>query len=173
MKYCVHCGTAIDEQANYCRACGGKQETAFVSAAEGVWAAAPADPPENETVQPSFVPPAAPNPPTVQSEPQANYGYDGAGWQQPTPAQPGIPQKKKSNGLAIAGFVVALCSVLFLAVPLMGVFVSLVALGLSVAGMLVARQKNGADGMAVAGMVISIIFCLTSVYYMIRYWTLF
>lgn len=68
----------------------------------------------------------------------------------PTPAAPA----RKVNGLAIAGFIVALLS-LYLGVYFC--IASIVGLVLSIVGMCLSKKYNSCNGLAIAGLVISII----------------
>ena len=175
MKYCANCGIAIEDEVRFCPGCGKKQDEAPET---------PADPQKNVSTQPKESanessgeqppipptyaspiqqPPYTPPSPPPSAPPAGNPGYwQGGGSVQHSYIQP----KQKSNGLAIAGFVVSLCTILFLAVPFIGLIMSLIALGLSIAGMVVANRNEGAVGMAVAGLVLSIIFLITTAYIM-------
>lgn len=169
MKYCINCGAAIADQMKYCPECGAKQAAPLgtpsnVLEDEHAGVGAPAQP----DVAAHQVTPPAPGMETPSVPPTAGNGH----WQgTPSQMQPPYQQqlKPRSNGLAIAGFVVSLCLVLFVAVPVVGVVMALVSLGLSISGMMIANRNEGAIGMAVAGLVLSIIFGLTSVYYFFRF----
>ena len=177
MKYCANCGAAIDDQVRFCPECGMKQEE--TAAAADSQKDVPVEQPKGtETGYKNEQPPAPPTntpptqssyapPPAPPAAPVGNNGY----WQGGVSAsmQYSYPQpqpKPKSNGLAIAGFVVSLCTILFIAVPVIGLIMSLIGLGLSIAGMVVANRNEGAVGMAVAGLVLSIIFLITTAYVM-------
>lgn len=141
MKYCINCGVPLEDSMRFCSECGAKQQVEQTQ--------------ESGAGQPGGF--------GGNTPPQYQPPYGGAS----TSPYGGVPSKPKSNGLAIAGFVVSLCAVLFVLVPVAGLVISLVALGLSIAGMTVASHTRGASGMAIAGLVLSLIFTLTSIYYLI------
>lgn len=66
-----------------------------------------------------------------------------------------VPQRPPSNGLAVAGFVVGLVSVFM---PLViGFVMAGVGLGLSIGGLVRAGRIAAGSGLAVAGLVLSIV----------------
>ena len=69
-------------------------------------------------------------------------------------------QEKKTNGLAIAGFVVSLCSLL---INLAGI-VGLTGTILSAVGLAQAKTKNSGKGLAIAGLIIGIFSILYGIY---------
>ncbi|MGI6498514.1 MAG: zinc ribbon domain-containing protein [Oscillospiraceae bacterium] len=167
MKYCINCGAETEDYMKYCPVCGANQ-----AGPQGV-------PPGGG--EEARLPTAA----SVPERPKEGLGQDGAAFPPGAPVPPaganGGPQrtpvggslqdrpKPRSNGLAIAGFVVSLCLVLFVEIPAMGLALALVSLGLSISGMIIANRNNGAIGMAVAGLVLSIVLGLASVYYLLRF----
>ncbi|MDE7380046.1 MAG: DUF4190 domain-containing protein, partial [Clostridia bacterium] len=92
-----------------------------------------------------------------QQNGQPNYGY---------PAQP-----KRTNGFAIAGFVVSLVS-LYLGVYLC--IAPIVGLVLSIVGITKSKQYSSCNGLAIAGLVISIItLCFWGLIWLILGWSIF
>ena len=150
MKYCINCGTPLEDSMRFCSECGTEQPAGRAQNGGGPSGASSAQ----ETSQAN----------AGNFASQSQYGAYGA----PTmPSYPGMQREKpKSNGLAIGGFVVSLCAVLFVFIPVAGLLVSLTGLGLSIAGMMLASRTKGASGMAVAGLVLSLVFGLTSLYYL-------
>ena len=153
MRFCSRCGTKCYEESI------GQTEEDVLSASA----------PEQEPEQ--WKAPAA-----TLTERQVETGkyYDQSNayqsqYQTPQPQGINVTQHR-SNGLAIGGFVVSLCTVLFLAIPIFGIVMALIGLGLSGAGLGVASKRQGAVGLAVAGLVLGIIFTVVSVVYMVQYW---
>lgn len=68
--------------------------------------------------------------------------------------------QKSTNGLAIAGFVVSLCSLLIN----FGGIVGLVGTILSAVGLSKVKEKNSGKGMAIAGLIIGIISIVYGIY---------
>lgn len=75
-----------------------------------------------------------------------------------SPERPAEKAAHKTNGFAIAGFVLALVSLVFgTSSALMGIVVPVVAIVLSAIGMAKSKTVQSGRGMAVAGLVIAII----------------
>ena len=169
MKYCINCGTQLEDQMRFCSECGTEQPAGQAQNSSGPSGGASASEANFHCNDGAGAQPAQA---TNQANsyggnfaPQYPYGANGAN---PMPPYSGMQQvKPKSNGLAIAGFVVSLCAILFILIPVVGLLISLTALGLSIAGMIMASRTKGANGMAVAGLVLSLIFGLTSIYYLV------
>ncbi|WP_350343906.1 hypothetical protein PRVXT_000268 [Proteinivorax tanatarense] len=90
---------------------------------------------------------------TEKKEPQVSYSSE----------------NKQPGGVGIAGFVLALIS-LFLPIPIIDIFIGFIALILSVVGM----SNNRANrGLAIAGLVISIIAIIGSFFLWINLFSLF
>lgn len=81
------------------------------------------------------------------------WGQGGAGWGGGPPG----PPPRRTNGLAVAGFVVALVGVLLVLLPFFGAFVALVGLALAVPGLGRARQVGTGRGLAISGIVLGAI----------------
>ena len=78
----------------------------------------------------------------------------------PVPPAPGTPAPDRGNGLAVAGFVVALVALLLSLIPIVnnGAFVlALVGLVLAVVGLVRARRGAPRQGMAVAGIILAVV----------------
>ena len=102
--------------------------------------------------QPSIVEPYAPLPPAAQQPAYVQPVYA-------PPVQPGyaapVPAPAPGNGIAVAGFVVGLVSVFM---PLvLGIVVAGTGLGLSIAGMVKSERTGEKRGLAIAGLVLSIV----------------
>ena len=114
-KFCVHCGSNLEEGSNVCPNCGAKVEDVKEEVVETV----------------------------VVSEP--------AGQSYTQQAQP--VQKDPTNGLAIAGLIISLVSMILCCGAL-----SPISLILSIIGVEKKKKKNGSGkGMAIAGIIISAI----------------
>lgn len=68
--------------------------------------------------------------------------------------------KKKSNALGIAGFVISLCSVVLMAVPVLPGIVASFGAVLALLGIVRAGKRNQGIGLAIAGLVIGAFFAL-------------
>lgn len=68
--------------------------------------------------------------------------------------------KRKSNTLGIAGFVIALCSVVLMAVPVLPGIVASIGAVLALLGLVGAGKRNQRIGLAIAGLVIGAFFAL-------------
>ncbi|MGF0116033.1 DUF4190 domain-containing protein [Promicromonospora sp. Marseille-Q5078] len=78
----------------------------------------------------------------------------------PVPPVPGTPPLGRGNGLAVAGFVVALVALLLSLIPIVnnGAFVlAIVGLVLAIVGLVKARRGAPRQGMAVAGIVLAVL----------------
>ncbi|WP_166846057.1 DUF4190 domain-containing protein [Isoptericola sp. BMS4] len=78
----------------------------------------------------------------------------------PVPPAPGTPPAPRGNGLAVAGFVVALVALALSLVPIVnnGAFVlALVGLVLAIVGLVKARRRAPRQGLAVAGIVLAVL----------------
>lgn len=106
-------------------------------------------------------------PPVGYYPQQPYYPQHQAGWngQPPTypsmygqPAEP-AHQPKRSNGLATAGFVVALIGAVFSVIPFIGVVawgIAPVGLVLSVVGLFTYRSRRSGRGLAIAGVLLAV-----------------
>lgn len=70
---------------------------------------------------------------------------------------------KRINGLGIAGFIVAIISVLFVELEALVFIFSAVGFGLSLAGVLLKKKYRGVYGLAIAGLVISSVMLLIAI----------
>ena len=121
-KFCVHCGSNLEEGSNVCPNCGAKVEETNEEVVETV----------------------------VVNEP-TNQGYTQQSYAQQAPKNP-------TNGLAIAGLIVSIVSMILCCGAL-----SPISLILSIIGAVDAKKKNGSGkGMAIAGIIISAITIVVS-----------
>lgn len=155
MSFCPNCGAPINEGTKFCQSCG-----AVVNAAQPAAPVAPAAPAQS-------VQPAAPAAQPVYQQPVYQQPVQSAQPVQPAyqqPVQPAYQTKpnathaKKTNGLCIAGFILALCSLITLGAT------SFIGFILSVIGTILAFVKNQKGKvLGIIGIVLSLIFMLTAI----------
>lgn len=147
MKYCSHCGSQNEDSTRYCVNCG---------------AGFPVSEPVQEPVY-SSVPEAAPEP---ASEPVSNPYYQqtyNTDYYKPTMSD---METKTVSGLAVAGFVISLVSILCCGAT------SVIGLIFSIAGLISASRKNKSGlGLAIAGLIISGIMTLFMILSIAISWT--
>lgn len=73
--------------------------------------------------------------------------------------------KKKASKLAVAGFVVSIVALLFFSAAGLDIVLGATAFGLSLPGLISASRGRGGKGLAIAGLVISVIALALSVWY--------
>jgi len=139
MKYCVHCGAALDDNVRFCTSCGQKPEAEAPAGSEP--AAAPA----------ASVPPVAPVPPAYSE--QVSYEQ---------PVQPVYEQKAEPRASLvrpIVGLALGIAGLSFsIVLGLYGLF-GLIGVGISIAGLIVsskAKQTNPGSNMAAHGFKLSL-----------------
>ncbi|GLZ51789.1 DUF4190 domain-containing protein [Actinomycetospora sp. NBRC 106378] len=92
---------------------------------------------------------------------QGQYGHPSQyGWVQMPAGGVPVPPPEPRNGLATAGFVVALIGAVFALIPLVGIVswvISPVGLVLSIAGIVAATRHGVGRGLAIAGAVLGVI----------------
>ena len=153
MKICTKCGSVSDDRQKFCSECGNllpESEAKETAVAEPVQEEPVQEEPVQEepvTVSPSYEPAAAA--PSYQdyqkprTEPQFSAAED---------------QPKTTNGLCIAALITSLVSIIFLG------FTAGISLILSIIGLIAAsKKKQKGKGMAIAGIIISVILCLAAV----------
>ncbi len=115
----------------------------------------PPPPPEFEPGSSSQPPPPPPDP---SAQPPHYTDADG------TSQSPALPAKE-SNGLGIAGFVIAIVGVLLCWIPIFGLIVAIVATVFSAIGFR-AATKSGAPhkGLSIAGLVLGILELLAAIF---------
>ena len=166
MSFCPNCGAPINEGTKFCQSCG-----AVVNAAQPAAPVAPAAPaqsvqPAAPAAQPVYQQPVYQQP--VQSAQPVQPVYQQSvqpvqpAYQQPVqPAyqtKPNATHAKKTNGLCIAGFILALCSLITLGAT------SFIGFILSVIGTILAFVKNQKGKvLGIIGIVLSLIFMLTAI----------
>jgi len=133
--FCESCGASVPEGQSICPNCGA-----------AVAQAAPAAQPvyQQPVAQPVYQQPVAQ--PVVQVQPVVV--------QQPAPAG-------KSSGMAIAGLIMGIFTLIFCWVPVVGFILGILGLIFSIAG--IAKKNGGAKGAAIAGLVLTIIGAIVSV----------
>lgn len=149
MSKCQFCGSEIEEGAKFCSNCGA---TAPV-------AAEPAVVPAPVVAEPVVPQPVAEPQPIAQPQPAAQPQY-----QQPQPVYSApvnnnnyssYQEAPKNNGCCVAGFVVSLISLFCCGLT------AIVSLILSIIGLAtVGKKKQKGKGLAIAGLILSIIQCI-------------
>lgn len=144
MKYCIHCGTELQDDANFCTNCG-QNPNPVAAAAEAVRETASA--PVEETVQtPVIEQPQTP----VYTEPAA---YTQQPYSQQVAPRPSIKMPIIGLALGIAGLCLAIVLGLY------GPF-GLIGIGVSIAGLIVsskAKKTNPGSNMAAHGFRLSLV----------------
>ena len=141
--FCESCGASIPDGQAFCSNCGAAApaQAAPVQAAPVQPAPAPAPQPMAQPVQQY----AQPAPQPVQ---QAQPVYV-----QPVVAVPAQP--RKSSGMAIAGLIMGIFTLIFCWVPVVSWILGLLGLIFSIIG--IAKKNGGAKGAAIAGLVLTIL----------------
>ena len=139
MRFCGNCGTQLEENVHFCPNCGAPVTEEKIQSKVGAQ-------PETQAVEPVTVHTA-----------QKNAADAAAA--QPTPTHAtAVPPK--TNGFAIAGFVLGICSVLFGWICCFNI-TSVLGLVFSIIGLCqTAGKKNSGKGLAIAGLVLSILAVL-------------
>lgn len=99
-----------------------------------------------------FAPPAPP-----QSAPQTQQQPFPQAYPQPTPT-PVAPRVRSKNGMGTAGFVLSLLALVLCWIPVVDVILFLLGLAFSIVGV---SLKNRKKGLAIAGLVISVVVLIT------------
>jgi hypothetical protein len=134
--FCESCGSQVPDGQSFCSNCGAP-----------VVQAAPQ--PAAQPAQPVYQQPVAqPVQPVVQVQPVVVQAA------QPAPAA-------KSSGLAIAGLIMGIFTLIFCWVPVVGFILGVLGLIFSIAG--IAKKNGGAKGAAIAGLIMTIIGAIISV----------
>jgi len=145
--FCESCGATIPDGQAFCSNCG---------------AAAPAQAPVQAAPQPAPQPVAQPvqyAQPAAQpvQQPVQQYAQPAPQVQpvyvQPVVAVPAEP--RKSSGMAIAGLIMGIFTVIFCWVPVLSWILALLGLIFSIVG--IAKKNGGAKGAAIAGLVLTIL----------------
>lgn len=140
--FCESCGASIPDGQAFCSNCG---------------AAAPA---QATPVQPAPVQPApapAPQPMAQPVQPVQQYAQP-VQQAQPVYVQPvvAVPaQSRKSSGMAIAGLIMGIFTLIFCWVPVVSWILGLLGLIFSIIG--IAKKNGGAKGAAITGLVLTIL----------------
>lgn len=106
-------------------------------------------------------PPQGHQPPPPASHQVPPYGAQPQ--QQPYGA-PLIPAQSQGNGMGVAGFVTGLLGLIFFWVPFLGLVLALVGVSLSGVGVARGKRLNAPTGLAIAGLVLSIIALIPAVF---------
>lgn len=144
--FCESCGSQVPDGQAFCSNCGA-------AVAQPAPQAAPAAQPvyQQPVAQPVYQQPAAQ---PVYQQPVA----------QPVQVQPVVvinqPQRK-STGMAIAGLVMGILTLVFCWVPFVGFILGLLGLIFSIVG--IAKKDGGAKGAAIAGLVLTLIGAIVSI----------
>ena len=143
MRFCENCGTQLGDGVRFCPNCGAQVAQNARQAQTDTQAAAQTAQPE--TTAQAAVPPAA------------NTAEKTVGTQEPLHATVVTP---KTNGFAVAGFVLGICSILFGWLCCFNI-TSVLGLVFSIIGLCqIGGKKGSGKGLAVAGLVLSILSIL-------------
>lgn len=147
MRFCENCGTQLGDGVRFCPNCGAQVAQSARQAQTDTQAAA-------QTAQPETTAQAA-------VTPAANTAEKTVGMQEPLHAtvvtQTPTP---KTNGFAVAGFVLGICSILFGWLCCFNI-TSVLGLVFSIIGLCqIGGKKGSGKGLAVAGLVLSILSIL-------------
>ena len=166
MKFCVYCGTQLEDTAKFCPGCG-KAVTSPAPTAP----AAPARPMSDEEQLDAFfgtgnsAPAASVAPARPMSDEEQLDAFFGTGGSAPTTSTYGNPYAytpapapaRQSGVMSIIGFVLSMAGVTFCWVPVFGMLLSVGGIVLSAIG-----KKKGLPGLGKAGLIIGIIFTVVS-----------
>ena len=139
--FCESCGSFIPDNQSVCPNCGAQ---AFQPEQPAV---------SQSQVQPETQP-VYQQPIYQQPAPQPAYQQTN----QPVYTQPApvaATPAKRSNGLAVAGLIFGIASLVLCWVPFLGIILSIIGLGLSIAG--IAKKNASGKGMGIAGLIMSIV----------------
>lgn len=131
MKFCKHCGAQIEDTTAFCPNCGTNVSDDEVSSS--------VPEPQNNAYQPQQ--PVQP----AQYQPYQEY------------QNPGVYPEAKLNGLAVAGFVVSLVSLVFCGISgIVGLILSIIGMN-QIKNSIKAGVPQRGNGLAIAGLIIGII----------------
>ena len=152
--FCESCGASIPDGQAFCSNCGAAApaQAAPVQATpvQSAPAPAPAPQPMAQPVQPvqQYAQPVQPVQQYAQPVQQVQPVYV-----QPVVAVPAQP--RKSSGMAIAGLIMGIFTLIFCWVPVVSWILGLLGLIFSIIG--IAKKNGGAKGAAIAGLVLTIL----------------
>ncbi|MBR2522842.1 MAG: zinc ribbon domain-containing protein [Clostridiales bacterium] len=150
MSKCQFCGSEIEDGAKFCSNCGATAPVAAEPAA--VPAPVVAEP---VVPQPEPQPIAQPAPQPQYQQPQPVYSAPASNNNYST-----FTEQPKNNGCCVAGFVVSLVSLLCCGLT------AIISLILSIIGLAtVGKKKQKGKGLAVAGLIISIVQCIFFIFF--------
>lgn len=145
--FCESCGASIPDGQAFCSNCG--------AAAPAQAAPAQAAPVQATPVQPAPAP--APQPMAQPVQPVQQYAQP-VQQAKPVYVQPvvAVPaQPRKSSGMAIAGLIMGIFTLIFCWVPVVSWILGLLGLIFSIIG--IAKKNGGAKGAAITGLVLTIL----------------
>ncbi len=150
--FCKNCGSQINEGASFCNNCGTPVKNQNNTATQQ---STPVQQPVNQV---NNVPPVQQQIPPMNNN--QSYGY-----QQPNNMPPA--NEKKPIGLAVASMVLGICSLIFYCIWFIALPTAIIGVILSILSL--KNPQNGGRGMAIAGLVTSIIALVLAVIILIAY----
>lgn len=142
--FCESCGALIPDGQSFCSNCGAAAPVQAQAPVTAAPAAAPAPAP-------------APQPAAQPVQPVQQYAQP-VQQVQPVYVQPvvAVPaQPRKSSGMAIAGLIMGIFTLIFCWVPVVSWILGLLGLIFSIIG--IAKKNGGAKGAAITGLVLTIL----------------
>ena len=152
-----------------CPGCGDRVTVPPLETASQDWLA---DPPATKTAVPPIAPPIAPPARVVEQPRDIVEHVPAAPVQPPVAVQLNVSQtnttpSNTSSSLGIASLVIGVLSLFTFCIPLVGLLVSLLGLGLGAAGLTMAILRKGRGiGFSIAGIVLSGISLLVALFFM-------
>ena len=165
--FCESCGASIPDGQAFCSNCGAAAPVQAAQPAPAPVAAAPVAAPAPAPAPQPMAQPVQPVQPVQQyaqqpmAQPVQQYAQPVA---QPVYVQPVVAmpaQPRKSSGMAIAGLVMGILTLIFCWVPFLSWILGLLGLIFSIIG--IAKKNGGAKGAAIAGLILTILGAIVGI----------